>query len=475
MNNDQPPTSLPSNHPSARQLAAFGQGLLAPTEAVSVEEHLTACGACCRTLQELPDAPLVSMLRAAASIPSTDDAGARDTVSRPVVPRLERLGDYRILRELGRGGMGIVFKAEDEQLKRLVAIKVMRHALAADPEHRQRFLREAQAAAAVEHDHVVAIHQVGEENGVPFLVMPLLQGETLEERLQREGRLPPAEALRIGREVAEGLAAAHAHGLVHRDIKPANIWLESGHDRVKLLDFGLARAGDDATHLTLEGSVTGTPAYMAPEQVRGKSEPRSDLFSLGCVLYRVCTGELPFQGADTLAVLAALAQEQPRPPHSLHADVPRPLSDVVMKLLAKKPEDRPPSARAAAAALEQCAHPRPPDRLRWRRWLAAGAAAALLLAGTVIYLNTGEGKLAIEVNADDVAVTIDGKQIRIKSPRDEVTVEVGRHDLQVTKAGFTTVTKSFTIRRGGKTEVSLTLEPLGPPQELLALARRDGW
>jgi WD40 repeat protein/serine/threonine protein kinase len=496
-------------------------GQLPPSEADAVGDHLLECARCAAMVEALPaDDALVSAARAGAVAiddpehatierlikqltdhgpadgtpdpvrsglqPTTDDRSTNmvptavcDFLLPPQAPgEIGRLGAYRVLKMLGAGGMGIVFSAEDPRLKRLVALKVMKPELASSESNRERFLREAQAAAAVEHDHVIAIYEVAEASGVPFLVMPLLHGETLENRLQREGRLPSAEILRIGREAADGLAAAHAHGLVHRDIKPANIWLEAGHDRVKLLDFGLARAGDDATHLTQTGMLTGTPAYMAPEQVRGRPEPRSDLFSLGCVLYRLCTGELPFQGADTLAILAALAQEQPRPPHSLNTDIPRCLSDVVMKLLAKKPEDRYPSARAVESALERCGHQRRRTDFQsvlHKRWLATAPIAALLLASVIVYLNTGEGKLVIEVNADDVAVTIDGKQVRIKSPRDEVIVEVGRHELQVSKAGFTTVTKSFAIRRGEKAEVSLRLEPLGPPQELVALVRRiDG-
>jgi tRNA A-37 threonylcarbamoyl transferase component Bud32 len=166
---------------------------------------------------------------------------------------LGRLGSYRILKVLGAGGMGVVFLAEDVTLRRRVAVKAMRPALAASATARQRFLREAQLTAALSHDHVVAIYQVGEENGVPFLAMPLLQGETLEARLKREGRLPVAEVLRIGREVAEGLAAAHERGLIHRDVKPANLWLERSRGRVKVLDFGLARSCDGDAHLTQTG------------------------------------------------------------------------------------------------------------------------------------------------------------------------------------------------------------------------------
>jgi serine/threonine protein kinase/WD40 repeat protein len=285
-----------------------------------------------------------------------------------------RLGVYRILSVLGAGGMGVVFKAEDPHLNRPVALKAMLPALAATGTARERFKREAQAAAAIDHDHIVHIYQVSEDRGIPYIAMQLLQGEPLDQRLKRE-RIPPlAEILRISRETAEGLAAAHARGLIHRDIKPANIWLESkgagtgaradkgtpdsAHStprppRVKILDFGLARNTGGETHLTQQGSIVGTPAYMAPEQATGeKIDARCDLFSLGCVLYRLCTGDVPFKGTDTIAILVAVATDKPKPPRELNADVPPALSDLIMQLLEKKPELRPASATSVVHALQ---------------------------------------------------------------------------------------------------------------------------
>ena len=236
---------------------------------------------------------------------------------------LGRLGPYRVLKVLGAGGMGVVFRAEDPGLQRLVALKAMLPALACSPSAKERFFREARAAAALKHPHIVTIFQVGEDRGAPFLAMEFLEGEPLDERLKRETRLPLPEILRIGREIAEGLADAHEKSLIHRDIKPANIWLEGKKAHVKILDFGLARAMDDQAHLTQSGAIIGTPAYMAPEQACGKPvDHRCDLFSLGCVLYRMCTGEMPFKGNDTLAILSALALDNPAPPRSLNAEVP---------------------------------------------------------------------------------------------------------------------------------------------------------
>ncbi|MDX1969270.1 MAG: SUMF1/EgtB/PvdO family nonheme iron enzyme [Planctomycetaceae bacterium] len=267
---------------------------------------------------------------------------------------LGRLGGYRVLRVLGRGGMGVVFEAEDPQLHRRVALKVVTPAIAKSAAAKARFLREARAAAAVEHDNIIAIYQVGEDRGLPFLAMPLLQGETLADRLKREQRLPSAEVARIGREIAAGLAAAHERGLIHRDIKPANLWLDGRSGRVKILDFGLARdtVALDEPSLTQSGAIVGTPHFMAPEQAEGlEIDARTDLFSLGSVLYCTATGELPFPGNSPLRVLAALANRTPPRADSLVKDLPPDLGELIARLLQKDPADRPASAKDVAQEL----------------------------------------------------------------------------------------------------------------------------
>jgi WD40 repeat protein len=281
---------------------------------------------------------------------------AYDFLAPPRAPgELGRLGRYRVLGLLGAGGMGMVFRAEDTLLRRSVALKVLLPALAADIACRQRFLREARAVAALDHPHIIAIHDLGEERGLPFLAMPLLLGESLAERLRRQPPLPLAEAVRVGREIAEGLAAAHGRGLIHRDIKPANVWLEGSQGWVKILDFGLARTTDDAaqpTGLTQTGDLLGTPAYLAPEQAGGERlDHRCDLFSLGCVLYRACTGELPFKGSNAFGMVAAVLTQVPRRPEELNPQIPPVLSELVLRLLAKERERRPGSAAEVAEAL----------------------------------------------------------------------------------------------------------------------------
>ncbi len=265
---------------------------------------------------------------------------------------LGRLGMFRVLQVLGEGGMGVVLQAEDTRLQRRVALKVMKPVLAVDPASRQRFLREARATAALTHDHIIAIHHIDEANGVPYLAMPLLQGETLDDRLRREGMLSVSEVIRIGREVAEGLAAAHEKGLIHRDIKPGNLWLEAPAGRVKVLDFGLAAMACPEGERTLPGTILGTPGYMAPEQAEGQTDHRADLFSLGCVLYRMATGRVPFKGETLMQKIRSTLFDEVQPPQQLNPALPAPLSHLIVRLLSRKPEERPATALAVARVLQ---------------------------------------------------------------------------------------------------------------------------
>jgi serine/threonine protein kinase len=265
-----------------------------------------------------------------------------------------------VLEVIGHGDMGVVLKAFDPPLHRLVAIKVLAAALAGSATARRRFTREVQSAAAVCHDHVVKVHSVQVVDGLPYLVMQYVAGESLQERLDRVGPLPLEEAVRIGLQAASGLAAAHAQGLIHRDVKPANILLDrDGHTYVA--DFGLARTVDDVG-LTQAGVVAGTPEYMAPEQARGEQvDHRADLFSLGSVLYACCTGLPPFRGPTALAVLHCVNDQEPAPVRSLNPEVPAWFEQVIGRLLAKDPAERFQTAAEVAALLEgYLAHLRQP-------------------------------------------------------------------------------------------------------------------
>jgi serine/threonine protein kinase len=267
---------------------------------------------------------------------------------------LGRLGHFDVMRIIGRGGMGVVLEAFDSKLHRNVALKVLDPELAEDEVGKQRFCREARAAASVTHENVVAVHQVEKvpEKGIAFLVMQLISGETLEQRLTREKRLPLAEVVRISMEAAKGLAAAHALGLVHRDIKPGNILLEGTVGRVKLTDFGLARVQEDVK-LTRTGFVSGTPLYMAPEQALGaEPDPRSDLFSLGAIMYEMASGQTPFTGSSALAIMKQITEVKQPPLKQVNPDIPEWFSEMVDELLAKKPVDRYQTAKDLAEVLE---------------------------------------------------------------------------------------------------------------------------
>ena len=292
-----------------------------------------------------------------------------------------RLGRYQLTAVLGRGGMGTVYQAWDPLLERQVAIKVPRTELLANRKVRDRMLQEARAAAAVVDDHIVPIHAVEESDGTPFLVMPLLKGMTLKQ--STEGSRPPSvdEILRIGREAATGLAAAHRHGLLHCDLKPGNLWLEAPTGRVKLLDFGLAVPFEEDGPEPVGGS--GTPGYLAPEQVRhGSLDPRTDVFGLGCVLFQLATGRLPFQGSAAMRPFWTVMGESPPPLNTIRPEVPEPLSDLVGRMLDRDPGGRPADGAAVLEtflAIEAERRAIATSRQRRRTWL--GIAAATLVGG----------------------------------------------------------------------------------------------
>jgi serine/threonine protein kinase len=359
--------SQPTTCPESRDLQEYASGQTSGPDAEGITQHLKDCARCREIVSRLqndtapgsavspppePGEPggAVGPERPAGSAPP-----AFDFLSAPQASgELGWLGGYRVQKLLGQGGMGLVFLAEDVGLQRPVALKVLLPQLSGKPVYHQRFLREARAAAALKSDHVVTIYQVGEHNGLPFLAMEFLRGGTLEGWLKPGQRPTVPQAVRLGKEIALGLAAAHARGLIHRDIKPANIWLEAPKGRVKILDFGLARPVNDDENLTHSGLIVGTPAYMSPEQARGEAlDPRCDLFSLGCVLYELLAGRLPFQGPTVMAKLTALMVDEPPPLMALNPEIPSELGELVQRLLSKKPADRPPSARVVAENLQQ--------------------------------------------------------------------------------------------------------------------------
>lgn len=267
---------------------------------------------------------------------------------------LGRLHHYELLEVVGRGAFGFVFKAFDEKLQRVVAIKVMALEVALTSPARKRFLREAQASAAIRHENAVAVHSV-DESPIPFLVMEFIAGQTLQQHLDQNGPIDLSDVLRLGIQIAQGLAAAHSQQLIHRDVKPGNILLEGGvGGRVKITDFGLARTVDDAS-LSQSGVVGGTPLYMAPEQALGHTlDQRTDLFSLGSVLYQMLSGRPPFRAPSTLAVMKRVAEDTPRDLSEIVPEVPAWMRSIIGRLHEKNPDDRFATAAEVVELLQSC-------------------------------------------------------------------------------------------------------------------------
>jgi WD40 repeat protein len=516
--------------PDAVRLQDLLDGMLPDVEQAELTRHLDQCARCQQQLETLavggrpwsgisrlarwrsqaepslgraiaelkqalsgPSEEAIAATRSHVAAPTEDEAEEPilDFLSPSEQPgHLGHLGPYEILEVIGHGGMGIVLKGLDPVLNRLVAIKVLAPQLAASGAARKRFAREARAAAAVSHEHVVTIHAVDVAQGLPYLVMEYVPGVSLQQRLDRDGPLELEEVLRIALQTASGLAAAHAQGVVHRDVKPANILLADGIERVKLTDFGLARAADDAT-ITHSGYLPGTPAYMAPEQASGEGvDHRADLFSLGSVLYAMCTARPPFRASTLMGLLRRVSEDRPCPVQEINPRIPDWLVEIMNRLHAKEPARRFQSAAEVATVFAECLAqvqtptvPRPAASSFWptalgprqgikpkadRRWPRIAWAAALLIctlglvawAATVFRIRTPDGTLVVEVNDPDVQVTVDGQDVIISGKGiAEVKLRAGQHKVQATKDGKPVLTKLIEIRRDGREVVTVTLEP----------------
>lgn len=351
-----------------------------------------------------------------------------------------KIGPYTIRGELGRGGAGVVYRAEDPSLSREVAIKILHPHLAVNPQAAARFLREGKAAGAVYHDNLVPVFHVGKHDGLPYLVMPLLKGDTLAARINQAGRLSVAEALRIACEIAAGLAAAHAAGFMHRDLKPANVWLEDaqgtpGPPRAKVLDFGMARPLVGET-LTILGSVLGTPNYMAPEQAAGERvDPRADVYSLGATLFHMLAGAPPYIG-NGVAVLSAIAAKDPPPLHEVQPSVPRGVSELVAQFLARDPRQRPADGGSALSSLRQLqmtadntvtvekttsdSAPHPRSVWLWR--VVEGVACVLVLCGVAVWLLSGPRTKATHGEPDQKRAKDEHTSNQHPAPNNQITL-----------------------------------------------------
>jgi eukaryotic-like serine/threonine-protein kinase len=403
----------------------FLAGALTSTEESRFVEHLEDCSDCRELVEEgsgsdqdwqwARELLSISQNPAPAS-PGTDEPAPEDTgLFPPLVDRsalsflapaddpamIGRVGRYEISGFLGRGSAGIVLKGFDRALNRNVAIKVLDPAIAGSGSARQRFAREARAMAVISHERVVPVYGVDDHAGLPYFVMEYVAGGSLEGRLKREGSLDVVSIVRIALQVAEALAEAHRHGLVHRDIKPANILIDCGTDKVRVADFGLARVANDAS-CTHSGLIAGTPQYMAPEQIRGETcTAQSDLFSLGGVMYTMCTGHPPFRAESVYAVMQRIVNDPPRPIREQNPLIPAWLEEFILRLLEKDKAERFASAALCAGILDEelaslnnpaCARERPrrwsgcqPQRY-WGKYRRRVILAGAVVAGTAVAL-----------------------------------------------------------------------------------------
>lgn len=482
-------------------LDALLKNELAPRHEHSLTLHLSHCQSCRRKLDRLA-ADATSWSEALEFLQPPDDASHTEfvtdqatqhspqiqTVIETLAPTddprmLGRLGMYEVSGIIGTGAMGVVMKGFDASLNRTVAIKVMAPHLASSTAARKRFAREARAIAAVLHPNVMAIHSVSKDGALPYLVMPYVGGTSLQKRIDEVGPLTTEEVLRIGAQIAAGLAAAHAQGIVHRDIKPSNVLLEEAVDRVAITDFGLARAIDDAT-MTRSGIIAGTPQYMSPEQARGECiDHRCDLFSLGTVLYAMCTGRPPFRAETTFGVLRRITDDVPRPIREINPSVPDWLCAIVERLLEKNASDRIQSASEVAELLEAClAHIQQPTMVPFpkrlplgthfkrsgttRRRIVAAIFGLLVVAmGVLISLDLSKGRLIIHSEGDNIPIRIvRGNQVveRLTVNRDGAGVRVfaGRYVVEIDGDvnGMTVQNGSVTLKRRGEHTVSITEE-----------------
>ncbi len=508
-------------HPPADVLRNFGLGKLTDDASAPVLSHLEQCASCRQQVASLSGDSFLERLRAAqgrSSTPMPDDSLGElphqtfATTGRPIIPDLPpELADhpqYEVVRELGRGGMGVVYLARNRQMDRLEVLKVMGRELLNQPGARQRFEREIRSAARLNHPNVVAAYSVLSLENLLVFAMEYVEGEDLAKVVKARGRLPVANACYCAYQAALGLQHALDKGMVHRDIKPQNLILTRDGQRhvVKILDFGLAKASREEGgqyDLTGEGKMLGTPHYIAPEQIRdaAAADIRADIYSLGCTLYALLAGEPPFSGGSLYAILHAHQEREARPLTEVRPDVPAGLAAVVRKMMAKdpaqryqtpgevaealvpffkpaaatEPEPHPVAAMAAAGGWETLSEPaslRPaarPVKMR-RRLIGVGALAAAVLAGLVaagviLKVKTKDGTLVVEMNEPNSNASVDGDKVNVSRPGGgaaEVRAKPG-NQVEVTAGGLTTRGEKVTLSDAGREVLSARIEKPGTP------------
>lgn len=530
--------------PPRSTLASLVDGSMSDVEQQKWTDHLSTCEACQASLEGLAtaDMPVVELVASVADAKPPEQSAywpaireleqtppphfgdtqgattdfytpAGGTLAIEELPFLEpaddpaylgKLGNFEIARVIGRGGMGIVLEGFDTHLQRRVAIKVLNPELQQNDLAKQRFCREGRAAAAISHEHVVAMHHVAkaDEGQVAFLVMQLIEGHTLEALLVDGKPLPSQEVARLGMQISAGLSAAHAQGMVHRDIKPANVLIDGETGRAKLTDFGLARANDEVK-LTKTGMVSGTPIYMSPEQTRGEEpDERSDLFSLGAVLYQMATGRSPFEAPTAIGVMKKVIDEDPIPPAMVNQEVSPPLSDLIVALLRKEPEKRPDTAAGVTEALAQIvteygpisplqvpavpsstvkrlsgAHRTTGGRYAKSAWLAAALSVACLIGSLVVWRSgvTSTSTADVATEADYPVVVLPDNpgavwSVGFAPSGDTLAAAVENGSVRVWDIGAAEVVRSFNAHRGVIWNVAYH-----PSRDLVATSGDDGF
>jgi serine/threonine protein kinase/tetratricopeptide (TPR) repeat protein len=486
-------------HPTHDQLSDFGLGRMHDADAAAIESHLTECEPCRKVVEELPSDSLVSLLQDTHSGLEAGQPG--DTPTMPPLPSVAnaRTGTpaddsneslpnelanhprYRVVGRLGAGGMGTVFKARHNMMEREVALKIMNPELLDRPKAVEQFRQEVKAAAQLSHANIVTAHDAETVGSLHFLVMEFVEGRTLARLVEERRFLQVREACRYVRQAALGLQHAHERGMVHRDIKPQNL-IRAANGSVKILDFGLARfrsesqpANGGSEHAVLMGS----PDYMAPEQARSArtADIRADIYGLGCTLYQLLTGQVPFPGGSSMDKIAAHLQKTPTPLRVARPDVPEALSQIVDKMMAKDPAARFQTPAEVASALEPfadvavAAKPQAARRLPWiiaACGIAIVASIVLFFGPTILRYTTNQGQVVIETDDKDVEIVVKkgGEQVRIidTKTQKEIVLQAGRYELELSGSdGWKLVTRDFTLERGGKTIIRVRLEPIPKP------------
>ena len=514
--------------PDPQYLQKFVMGHLSVQEVEECHEHLSKCEPCVETIESLKiddtftgiaaqalqgqltesgeDERVIEQMiqqasawkreRGTAIVADQDDINMDRCVevhrllAEPAQPdELGTLAQYRIQQLLGSGSTGVVYLALDTRLDRQVVLKVLRPSLG-EPA-RKRFIAEGRATAKLNHVNIVTIYDVGSDGPLSYLAMQWLPGQTLDEKLQNQETLSVEETRRLASQIASGLEAAHEQELIHRDIKPANIWIPDGESEAKILDFGLVRIADEDPQLTCTGMIAGTPCFMSPEQSRGDLiDQRSDLFSLGCVLYQCLTGRLAFRSDNALATLRSIQQEFPTEPREIDPAIDPATSDLVMCLLHKSPARRPESAREVIHALQsepeqwafeiqpEFAQATPPRKLTGRGlWKAIAALIMGIAIGTfsfaygqqIIRIVTDRGEIVIDTQVDDVKVEIlqDGQRVQIVdlATRQSVVIESGAYEIRPLNKGNSIQVENgnLILTRGEKEIVRVSRESTSTP------------